>query len=442
MPFYRRYNHRSSLTDEALIQNCMQQLVRGLGDFWSQDVFNSMLLKEWRQSKRQRFILKLASQRHTRRIQLRYLISVVAVLSAGRWFGDCRQRIYLVSLTRNNETAIKAFSNCLKELGGPILEINDKTLTRSQRLMRVWGSPFMKAATDALISGADNNPHVFAQQILGVTAALLFLEDLHRVEPSIIGVANDHSPTTFSLLSLANMLEIPSFYIQHAPVTHHFPPLSADLTVLRDQNSLRAYRQSALSRSTSFPPAGKIFIPTAQTKAPRKAIPDFNSPLRICIALSKYFNESELRNFIGSLGAAGIKTHITLRVHPQCDTNLESLKQNGSISSISKLEPLDTLLTSSDLFIVSNSGIALDLLRKGMPAIFADQLDYQWRDYFGLVSCGLLPELTPKEILDLDVLKSHFDANWVHRVFEYFSTSENVELIDCFQLVEWFRSKL
>lgn len=420
----------------------MQQIVSGLGGQWAQDVLISTLVQEWRQSKRQQLVLKLASHRPTRRIQARCLLSLIAILLAGRWFGDRGRNIYVVSLTRNNKHAIDALSEFLNTEGGPTIQINDKTWTRSKRFITVWRSPYIEEAVNALISGANQEPHVFAQQALGVSAALLFLADLCYVEPRVIGVANDHSPATFSLLTLANMLGIPSFYVQHAPVTQYFPPLSADLTVLKDQSSLIAYRQSATLRNTRFPPAGRIYVQAARPELAAKPVPEFRNPIRICIALSKYFNASELWRFLDTLGATGRKLLVTLKVHPQCSADLEGFNKVRNVCAVSRHESLEELIASNDLFIVSNSGISLDLLRRGVPAIFVDQLDHQWRDYFGLVSGGFLPELTPEEILDPDVLRSYFDASWLDRLSDYFSDSEDIGLINHLQLVEWFKSKL
>src|SRR5690606_29498036 len=67
-------------------------------------------------------------------------------------------------------------------------------------------------------------------------------QKLKKYRPQAIVFANDHNADARAMLLAAKQLGIPTVYVQHSSVSHLFPPLAFDLSLLEGQDSLDKYR--------------------------------------------------------------------------------------------------------------------------------------------------------------------------------------------------------
>ncbi|WP_289044297.1 hypothetical protein [uncultured Aliiroseovarius sp.] len=432
------YSLPSSFNAEILFRD----IVCGLGEQWGQKVLQETNCKSWHHNRLNRLFLEFSRASRWSTAGKSLSLAIAAHFLTGRWFVDSKTDIYIVSLSTNNKAAIGKLSDNLIENGLKQLHINNSMFPGKGKAQTVLTHPLRKEALTTLSSYGHDDPSVFASQLFGVASGLLFLENLKTVRPCIIGVSNDHSPPTYALLAVGKALGIPQFYVQHAPVTQFFPPLSVDLAILNDQHSETAYRQAAKRMKVS---SNTRVIVQENYTAPLAGSVSFDAPLRICIALSMYPDLKALRELLTALQHGDKQPKITVRPHPRYGGDLQSLNREPYFSLSNSDEPLDKLIARTDLFIVTNSGISVELLKRGVPTIYHNPLDHQGYDYFGLVAGKILPEYPAKTPFDPINIEELFDHDWRTRVRGYFSGFQSKPEADgreVREVREWFSARL
>lgn len=394
----------------------IERIVVNLGTQWEQAVFVSTNIAYWQDSWRHRCLFHAVRILGRGTLLHAFLVPLSAGLLIGRWFAGTAKSLYVVSLSHNNDRAFAELNAQLALSDVPVFQINRARLPIWRRLAVLCSGGNLLQAGRVLGLHGSSDPHVRAQQVFGVACGLMFLDDLQRSGARTIAVANDHSPPTLALLIAGDSLGIPRIYVQHARVTRHFPPLDVEIAILRDTQTAEAYREAAVRMGHPWRPD---ICHICDTPAPPPAqTPSFGTDLAICIALSMYPDLPQVAKFVHGLRQAGVAPVIALRPHPRYPHCLARFAAQLGISLQPAKGDLDRLVHETDLFVVSNSSLALDLLQRGAPTVFADALDHQHRDYFGLVAAGLLPEMEAETVADPRVLSDRFTPDWQNLVRE------------------------
>lgn len=394
----------------AALADLLDEIVRGLAAHWGQEVFADTNRAYWQDSPRHRAFLRAVRGLRGAPGGHAALVTLAAQGLVGRWFAAGPAPLYAVSLSRNNDVAFAALTAQLDAVSGPRLGTNASRRAPLWRMAALLSRGGLASAARSLDCHGHPNACVLAYQVFGAACGLLFLRDLQRARPRLIGTANDHSPPTYALLAAGRTCGIPRFYVQHAPVTPHFPPLDVDLAILEDTYAAEAYRRAA--ERTGQPWDGRRCHILGRVPPPPAPVRACRPPLSICIGLSMYPDPAGLESLVAALRRPGTVGRIALRPHPRYPHPPERLASPLGLEVEPAGGDLDALAARTDLFVVSNSGLAVDLLRRAAPTAFHDALDQQWRDYFGLVASGLLPEPSPAKMADPDALSRLFSPGW------------------------------
>lgn len=403
---------RSPIVSERMFS----EILETLGEFLSQDCFAFVRQATVHTGVRQPILFSIIRALRHLGPAVHLCIILSALLMAGPWFSGSGRRSgpYLISLSHNNERAFNRLSDILKRHGEGSIAINSTKFGLWRRLTTAHRIAYGGDLARLLRRKGHSDDAIFLNQLLACSMATLFWDDLQNVHPPWVGVANDHSAPSVALLAVARALGIPTFYVQHAPVTDRFPPLNVDLALLENQYSIDSYIAAARRCGKApLPPDRMCLLPSrpdVQTVSYRQVPTD--RPLRVCIALTKHTNITTLTDLLHALSAVPEVAHVTLRLHPQDTANLQSL-QSARVSMVSGTVPLASVAQECDLFLVSNSGVAIELLQLHAPTMFVADLDFLEADYYGLVRAGVLPCFDMRLLQDRATLAALFDSRWV-----------------------------
>lgn len=397
--------------------NALEDALSTLADFHGQPSMH--LLQEQLIQKRRELwvILRLVSTLRKTRIGVIALIWMAIWVYPKAWFSHGKpKQAYIVSLTKNNKSALQRVTalfdgriaiNCLRA-----------TLVQRLRSMRI-----KKGEVDLLLKSGSNEDFLFLHQIAGAASAILFSEDWRQNRPQLVMAANDHSPATVSLFALARAYQLRSCYVQHGSVTESFPPLRYDLSVLYNERSVALYRASANRCRLPEMERSKIFLLPPQSD-PFCIIAPPLSPFTIYIALSFFPNLAVFDGMLADLLAQPQVSSVTLCQHPRCQLDLAQFANRDRVNVSPKGLRVKDVVNQGDVCIVSNSGVALELLRAGCPTFFWDQGDLSERDYYGFVAEKILPVFDIEWLADPKSAVAYFDMNWVLRMASFDSAVE------------------
>lgn len=297
--------------------------------------------------------------------------------------------------------------------------INGMPLTFSSRLaVLVHLGPLWRMAGELTRSRA-SNPFVQTQLILAGAARLVFArEDFRGVQ--CICFASDHSPLVMGLLDVARERGLSTCYVQHAPVADYFPPLDYDLSILFDRASIATYQRAADRRQTSS--KGKVVIlPPFKTEAVQPALT--GQSYRIGICLSYLFDAKNLSDLIGQLIDHPAVASVQLRAHPRCRADLSEFTRHRKVSNPACVN-LSEFADISDIALVPNSGVAVELLHIGKPVLYTPGMDFIGYDYYGFVKDGVVP-VFKLEFLDNPArIDQFFGSAWRQRFAKFDETIE------------------
>jgi hypothetical protein len=214
------------------------------------------------------------------------------------------------------------------------------------------------------------------------------------------------------LLFLAACSGKKTCYIQHAPVTHHFPPLNYDLAILYDRASAAAYASSAARSCGNARPSIEFLPPFSDGyKRPNVGEP----PYTVGICLSFLPDVEALGALIDELASSRFVKGVVLRAHPRCTLDLSKLARAGFAFFQPKSRSAEDFFANVDVVLVPNSGVTIAALHFGCPTYFTPGLDSLPEDYYGFVAQGILPVYRPEIFADCDALLSFFDDGWLSR---------------------------
>lgn len=319
--------------------------------------------------------------------------------------------IFQLSISDNNRRCLERVNAVLRQEGIDGVCFNGRPIGFAERL-RVLLSGDIWSAGKLLAAEGSDNPFIHIQQALGAASYLLFSRVIPGAAPRLVCVANDHTPVCVALVEAARRNGIAVAYVQHAPVSDSFPPLSYDISVLFDQWSAETYEAAARNKGVAT--TGKVLILPPFAESYRRPAPP-PQPVVVGVCLSFIFAHDRLRQLLMQLSANAGVERIILRPHPRCRANLAGLCRIPKVS----VQPAEW--TSAEFFrnvhlvLVSNSGVTVEALHHGKPTLFASGLDMGKDDYYGFVREGIVPPYEPALVDHPEKIAEFFDDAWERR---------------------------
>jgi len=291
------------------------------------------------------------------------------------------------------------------------LSVNGSPVSVADRLAVLAPLRSLRVMSRLLAAAAHSSPLVHVQSVIACATFMGYRA--HRLPPSVqvVCVANDHSPAYLGFLAAAKLQGLRTCYIQHAPVTEHFPPLSFDLSILYDRSSAQAYENIALARGVAMPPV--VLLSPYDTPFRRPGpVP---VPMRVGVCLSLWPDRPGLVQLVQALSHHANVAAIVLRPHPRCRSTHSDLMGIGKVV----LQPPGTSAAdyfgAVDLVLAPNSGVTVEALHFGRPTFFTPKVDKVEADYYGFAKGGVVPVFEVDALDRPERLHLFFEDAWLHR---------------------------
>ncbi|WP_295808099.1 hypothetical protein [uncultured Nitratireductor sp.] len=362
------------------------------------------------------------------RFLMQFAIGRMALIVASIFFhgrrslpGDDRIT-FQFSLTANNTAALERANLLINAAYGLTEAVNDRKMPIHQYLRSALSLPTILAYARELKPYRDRAPLTCVFLALSAAADLLMRRALAAAPRKHVLVANDHSPATVALLNIARGQGLKTAYLQHGQVTDDFPPLVCDLSVLHNECSLQAYRRAAQKRGVPFPDRDAILmLPSFSDnfRMPRVG----PEPDHICVYLSNFPSVDALTRLVATLAQQAWVKRISLRRHPRCKTDLNRLLSAGE----GKCEILDRRSAATlrpHIGIVSNSGVVIEALHRGVPLLYFAEGDTIPYDYYGYAEDKIVPIYTEENLKAPQTLNAFYSDAWRARFSMYDPTVE------------------
>lgn len=205
---------------------------------------------------------------------------------------------------------------------------------------------------------------------------------LKKSKPKAIVFTNDHLVIARSLLLAANNLGIKTYYVQHASVSAHFPPLEFTYALLDGKDALLKYKKSG-------PVKSEVQL-VGMTKFDDyiDQINHNNKIKTIGIAFNMGDQLDAVKESINKIKSAHPDLKIIARPHPAEKRNL-SLLNNITLSKPSSESAFD-FIKSIDCLISGDSSIHLEAVLLNVFACYYNFSKSKRFDFYGYVENGLL----------------------------------------------------
>ncbi|WP_328186492.1 hypothetical protein [Marinobacter sp. OP 3.4] len=325
-------------------------------------------------------------------------------------------KIFQYGVTRNNLLALNKLNNCLsKEVNECIAEMS-RNLLWKERVKSLISIRFLWYAATLLANNNYQNALVYAKVAIGMGAVIVYSSRPLPSSVEVVCIASDHSPVARALIALSKLEGRKTCYVQHAPVTKYFPPLSTDLSILYDDKSIQAYREASELSGTTFDAEVQLMPPFSECfRSPTLS----DGPYIVGVCLSRFPDTSTLKKFLNELSKREDVTDIFLRRHPACKLDLSLLKMISKVSFRDIDESLFDFSSSISLAIVPNSGVTVELLHLGVPTFYKSGLDDIAEDYYGFLEEEILPSFHSSNAFSSTFCKNFFDERWKQRFSKY-----------------------
>lgn len=248
---------------------------------------------------------------------------------------------------------------------------------------------------------ARNNPRhfsrVFQELFHGVGVYENQLRVLNIYRPEVIVISNDIMPWFRSLTLTARQLDIPTVYLQHAPVGSDFSPLIVDLALLEGQDTLDKYTHGKPPAEGAVEIVGMArFEPYAQRVNTSKRVS------RVGVAVSL----ADDLDVVTEVVAALLKIPelvITVRQHPR-DARPFRINAAPNLRSSDATEtPALAFLAEQDLIIAGETGIHLEAALLNVSSVYFNFSAEKAVpvDSYGFLRQGLMPAVgTVEELME------------------------------------------
>lgn len=190
----------------------------------------------------------------------RIVAFVRQIIRVGRFSGttpDCDSAAVLfVSGTKNNELALQNVEAALKSKDVRVQHWKLPDLQSFYPRAYLLAAAFLPALLFRWLTarGYVRKSYRWAGDIFWFVYGyhLAIYLELNRHRPRALVVANDHSYWARTIVLAAKRLGIPTFYVQHASVTEHFPPLIFDYSLLEGCDAAQKYAQAGPMEGRAF----------------------------------------------------------------------------------------------------------------------------------------------------------------------------------------------
>ncbi|WP_128690617.1 hypothetical protein [Chromohalobacter israelensis] len=393
-----------------------EKVIRELHDFYGQEVYSGVEGAISRRSAKALFFFKVMKIFKNNAFFNFLLISIVVFFYNVFRYPESGKEGFFYGVTKNNERAFDKLYACLSEEFKNKISRGQRRASFRKRFLTVINIPSVWEVAVALSREKIESPLVAFRAAVGGAACLLYSTFPLPKSVRVLCVASDHSPVARALIALCHSKGVRTCYVQHAPVTKHFPPLSTELSVLYDEESVKAYRLAAERCGQKFSAWVELMPPFAE---PFKTPSIGDGPYIVGICLSRFPNISKIEDVINFLSESGRVSKIFLRTHPACQLDFSSLLQCEMVVTRAKEESLAYFSSLIDVALVPNSGVAIELLHSGVPTFYVDGSDDLPSDYYGFVSLGVLPLFEGRVIFDKERVNSFYNDAWASVFSKY-----------------------
>jgi hypothetical protein len=214
----------------------------------------------------------------------------------------------------------------------------------------------------------------------------VYSRKIRLYKPRYIVFANDHTPDARGMLLAAKANSIKTVYIQHASVSHIFPPLQYDLNLLEGQDAYEKYKACG-------PVSGKVELIGMPKADGFLSFRNKNSEIHVIgIGANLMDHTDEIRQVLSEITRTFPELIIRVRPHPRDSRDFDfvhGISTNISLSDGRK-ESTFEFLKQLDVLIAGNSGIHLEAVLLNVWSIYynLNQAEHL-HDYYGYVAKGL-----------------------------------------------------
>ena len=205
---------------------------------------------------------------------------------------------------------------------------------------------------------------------------------LKKHKPKAIVFTNDHLVIARALLLAANDLGIKTYYVQHASVSEHFPPLEFSHAFLEGNDALSKYQKCGEVKSEVH----LIGMPKFDNFANK--LNNKNKISTLGVAFNFIDRIDEVYNFLLKLKRENPRLKLIVRPHPGDTRNME-LFQEFNISD-SKKESAFEFLTTIDCLISGDSSIHLEAVLLNVYPMHYNFSKTMRFDFYGYIKNNLV----------------------------------------------------
>ena len=387
--------------------------------FHGQEIYTGLEAGIARKKKPFRLLFPLVRAFSRSRLGNAAMLLAVLIFFRGFRKPERGKALFQYGLSENNLKAFRRLNLCLAEEVRAQISINAISPSLSDRLSTILRSGSIWDCSDIL----SEHRHPYAlphlQGVIALATALFYSQHRFLDEIKLLCVASDHSPVCQAMLFVARQQSIKTCYVQHAPVTHYFPPLSFDISFLFDMASKGAYAMAA-RRQKLKPPENVTMLPPFVDSFRLPNLED--PPYSIGICLSFVPKVGRVAQIIDEVCQHDSVRSVLLRRHPRCAQDLALLLKNPKVKMRAQGEAVQDFLDAIDIALVPNSGVAIEALHNGRPTFYISHADDLAYDYYRFVEKGIIPEFSVEDLSRPEKLIEFFDSEWQTRFSDHDET--------------------
>ncbi len=216
-------------------------------------------------------------------------------------------------------------------------------------------------------------------------------------------VANDHTDFPVVASMVMQYYRVPVLYVQHAEISHNFPPLDFDVSILRNVKSLQKYEAIGKVRGDIYvvPRSGSSGDWRQLSRTAKRA------NAAVVIYLSSVFDVAEVLKCVSALLKNDSVSQVGVKPHPRADISLLCLPPQVFVySSIPEFE---------HIAVVPNSSVVIELLEHGVPVFQYFDLDEVAADYYGFVRENITKQINLDDMNTPFWLIDFYESEWLSR---------------------------
>lgn len=216
--------------------------------------------------------------------------------------------------------------------------------------------------------------------------------------------SNDHNVHNRLFLHACKLLKIQTIYLQHAPVSKFFPPLSFDLAFLFGEVDLASYSDIGIDKSSKVELVG---MPSFDHFYKKRKLTVSETPKVVGVSLNLIDDLKLAEVFIKDLSKF---YKVIVRFHPRDKRGACFPFKNVTLSDANVESPFEYLL-NLDFHLAGNSGIHLESVLLNVPSFYLKISENEIDDYYGFVKHGVIKEVTSvTDLLDYKLKQSVYMA--------------------------------